>query len=145
MVGTGVLLDFLSVFLAHRHRPPGRVWIVDDRGELLADSARGGQPLKLTDMLPGPFVSRSLPEIPGIYPPVRLGDKWYVDGGVHPAPTEFVRPLGADHVIAVDLAGAVTRGALPSRSPHLLDVLRHSASLMHARLTKHSHAGPAPT
>ena len=30
---------------------------------------------------------------------------------------------------------------MPSRSPHLLVVLRHSASLMHARLTKHSHAG----
>lgn len=52
--------------------------------------------------------ARSLPEIPGIYPPVRLGDRWYVDGGVHPVPIEFVLPLGADYVIAVDLAFPTT-------------------------------------
>ena len=40
MVGTDILLDFLSAALSRQHRPPGRAWIVDDRGVLLADSAR---------------------------------------------------------------------------------------------------------
>ena len=115
MVGTSVLLDFLSVFLAHRHRPPGRVDC--RRPRRAACRQRPWRTAALTDLLPGPLVSRSLPEIPGIYPPIRLGDKWYVDGGVHPVPTEFVRPLGADYVIAVDLAGAVTRGAVAFAQP----------------------------
>jgi PAS domain S-box-containing protein len=39
MVGTDVLLDFLSVFLAERrHYSPGRAWVIDERGDLLADS-----------------------------------------------------------------------------------------------------------
>ena len=103
---TGVLLDFLSVFLAHWHRPPGRVWIVDDRGELLAVK-RPWRTAAFTDLLAGPPCAVPA-EIPGIYPPVRLGDRWYVDGGVHPVPIEFVLPLGADYVIAVDLAFPTT-------------------------------------
>ena len=44
MVGTDILLDFLNAALGRQHRPPGRVWIVDDRGVLLADSARARAP-----------------------------------------------------------------------------------------------------
>ena len=39
MVGTDVLLDFLTVFLAERHQSPGRALVIDERGDLLADSA----------------------------------------------------------------------------------------------------------
>src|SRR4051794_24420562 len=39
MVGTDVLLDFLSVFLAERHHPPGRSWVVDEQGDMLAGSS----------------------------------------------------------------------------------------------------------
>ena len=39
MVGTDVLLDFLSVFMAERHQAPGRALVIDERGDLLADSA----------------------------------------------------------------------------------------------------------
>jgi NTE family protein len=83
--------------------------------------------------------------IPGIYPPVKLDGRWSVDGGVlHPVPAGFVRALGADVVIAVDLAGSGggrQQIAPPRRGPHLLDVLRLSADLMHARITEHSREG----
>jgi len=79
--------------------------------------------------------------IPGIYPPVLIEGRWYADGGLlHPVPTGFVRPLGADRVITVDL-GVQGDGAVPKRPPHLLDVLRESASLMHARISEQSRQG----
>src|SRR4051794_8213734 len=38
MVGTDVLLDFLNVFLTERYQSPGRAWVIDEQGDLLADS-----------------------------------------------------------------------------------------------------------
>lgn len=82
--------------------------------------------------------------IPGVYPPVKLGDRWYVDGGLlHPVPTAPARKLGADVVIGVDLSSQEDddRDKVPAGGPHLFDVLRLSANIMHARLTEHSRAG----
>lgn len=78
--------------------------------------------------------------IPGIYPPVDIEGRWYVDGGVlHPLPTSFAKPLGADVVVAVDLAASNPAESSPRPgSPSLLAVLRQSAELMHARITHHS-------
>ena len=43
--------------------------------------------------------------IPGIYPPVRVGRHWLVDGGVvNPVPVSVAQLLGADLVIGVDLS-----------------------------------------
>jgi len=42
--------------------------------------------------------------LPGIFTPVRLYDKWLVDGGlVNPVPVSLCRAMGADIVIAVNL------------------------------------------
>ncbi len=42
--------------------------------------------------------------IPGLLTPMRLGDRWLVDGGlVNPVPVSLCRALGADTVVAVDL------------------------------------------
>lgn len=42
--------------------------------------------------------------MPGIFSPVRLGDRWLVDGGlVNPVPVSLCRALGADFIIAVRL------------------------------------------
>ncbi len=42
--------------------------------------------------------------LPGMLSPVKLGDKWLVDGGlVNPVPVSLCRALGADIVIAVNL------------------------------------------
>ncbi len=51
--------------------------------------------------------------MPGIFPPVRLGGRWLVDGAlVNPVPVSAARALGARLVIAVNLNGDVLgRGA----------------------------------
>lgn len=44
--------------------------------------------------------------LPGIFVPARIGERWLVDGGlVNPVPVSVCRALGADVVIAVNLAG----------------------------------------
>jgi len=46
--------------------------------------------------------------IPGIFNPVIIGDKYYVDGGVvNPLPADVARRFGADVVIAVDISSSV--------------------------------------
>jgi NTE family protein len=48
--------------------------------------------------------------IPGIFKPVQIGDRMYVDGGVvSPIAVDAARRLGADIVIAVDISGDVDR------------------------------------
>ena len=66
--------------------------------------------------------------IPGVYPPLRMGDRVLVDGGVvNPVPTRVVRALGADIVIGVRLstrppAGVIEEVAVEpaGRTPPLL-------------------------
>ncbi len=42
--------------------------------------------------------------IPGIFAPVRQGDRWLLDGGiVNPVPITLCRAMGADRVLAVDI------------------------------------------
>ncbi|QSX42060.1 patatin-like phospholipase RssA [Shewanella cyperi] len=44
--------------------------------------------------------------MPGILPPVRLGERWLVDGAVvNPVPVSVCRAMDVDVVIAVDLSG----------------------------------------
>lgn len=47
---------------------------------------------------------RASVSVPGVFTPVKRGDRWLVDGGlVDPIPVSAVRNMGADFVIAVDL------------------------------------------
>jgi len=42
--------------------------------------------------------------VPGIFPPVKIGNKYLIDGGVvNPTPFDLVHKMGADIVIGVDL------------------------------------------
>jgi NTE family protein len=51
-------------------------------------------------------VVRASCAIPGLLAPVRLGDRYFIDGAVvNPVPVNICRALGADIVIAVDLYG----------------------------------------
>jgi len=52
--------------------------------------------------------------LPGIFPPVRLGGRWLMDGAlVNPVPVSTARALGARVVIAVNLNGELTgRGSV---------------------------------
>ncbi|EIL97179.1 Patatin [Rhodanobacter thiooxydans] len=50
---------------------------------------------------------RASSSIPGVFEPVEIGGKHYVDGGVvSPIPVDAARQLGADFVIAVDISAA---------------------------------------
>ena len=46
--------------------------------------------------------------LPGLFPPIKHGERWLVDGGlVNPVPVSVCRALGADIVIAVNLNGDI--------------------------------------
>ena len=53
---------------------------------------------------------RASTALPGIFHPVRLGNRFLVDGGlVNPVPIQVCRDLGADFVIAVDITAKPVR------------------------------------
>lgn len=86
--------------------------------------------------------------IPGIYPPVRIGDYVLVDGGVvNPVPISVATSMGADVVIAVtlgrpdaptvpDVEAVEDRGRLPS----LVHTITRSVEIMQARIGTQSTA-----
>jgi NTE family protein len=48
---------------------------------------------------------RASSAVPGVFQPVRIGERLYVDGGlVSPVPVRFAREMGADFVIAVNIS-----------------------------------------
>jgi NTE family protein len=69
--------------------------------------------------------------IPGVFQPVRIGDRTYVDGGVvSPVAVDAARRLGADVVIAVDISGGVA-DAVPETT---LDTIFQSVNVMYAKI-----------
>lgn len=69
--------------------------------------------------------------IPGVFRPVRIGDRLYVDGGVvSPVAVDAAKRLGADVVIAVDVSADVG-GAAPEST---IETIMQSISIMYARL-----------
>jgi NTE family protein len=69
--------------------------------------------------------------IPGVFRPVKIGNKMYVDGGVvSPVAVEAARRLGADIVIAVDISTSVERH-LPE---HTIETILQSLNIMYSRL-----------
>jgi len=69
--------------------------------------------------------------IPGVFQPVRIGDKAYVDGGVvSPVAVEAARRAGADVVIAVDISAGVA-GTLPQG---ILETILQSVDIMYAKI-----------
>lgn len=56
--------------------------------------------------------------LPGILSPVKLDDKWLVDGGLsNPVPVSVCRALGADVIIAVNLNGDLLGRRFASEPP----------------------------
>ncbi len=69
--------------------------------------------------------------IPGIFKPVKIGDKVYVDGGVvSPVAVEAARRLGADVVIAVDISGSSERHP----PGHTIETILQSINIMYSKL-----------
>jgi NTE family protein len=74
---------------------------------------------------------RASSSIPGIFEPVAIGAKHYVDGGVvSPVPVDAARQLGADFVIAVDISSKAS-----GRNPgSLLGTVNQSITIMGQKL-----------
>ncbi|OGH01975.1 MAG: hypothetical protein A2600_04510 [Candidatus Lambdaproteobacteria bacterium RIFOXYD1_FULL_56_27] len=71
---------------------------------LIGTDLKNGQAM---EFLSGPMMEAVMATsaIPGIFPPVKIGGKRYVDGSwLVPVPVELARKMGADLVIAVDVA-----------------------------------------
>ena len=70
--------------------------------------------------------------IPGIFRPVRISNKTYVDGGVvSPVAVEAAKRLGADVVIAVDISSAVDR----IQPEGTIDTILQSINIMYSKLS----------
>ena len=69
--------------------------------------------------------------IPGIFRPVRISDRIYVDGGVvSPVAVDAAKRLGADVVIAVDISSAVDR----TQPEGTIDTILQSINIMYTKL-----------
>ncbi len=70
----------------------------------VATDLHSGQPILFQRGNTGVAV-RASSAVPGVFQPVRIGDRQYVDGGlVSPVPVRFAREMGADFVIAVNIS-----------------------------------------
>jgi NTE family protein len=70
---------------------------------------------------------RASSSVPGVFEPVSIDGQEYVDGGlVSPVPVRFARELGADFVIAVDVASTPMRESQNSA----VDVMLKSYTIM---------------
>jgi NTE family protein len=86
---------------------------------IVATDLDSGQPILFQLGDPGVAV-RASSAVPAVFQPVRIGTREYVDGGlVAPVPVRFVRQMGADLVIAVDIS-ATPDGNATGDAVHML-------------------------
>lgn len=77
---------------------------------------------------------RASSSVPGLFQPVRINGREYVDGGlVSPVPVNVARSLGADVVIAVDISSRPQFGKTASS----IDVLLQTFNIMSHALAQH--------
>lgn len=91
--------------------------------------------------------------LPGIFPPVLVGEHILMDAGMHdPVPLRLVRNMGADILLASELGGQEPPtlesatpwlaenmlAKIPGRSPHMLDLLLRSYDLAMSTIGMHS-------
>jgi NTE family protein len=77
--------------------------------------------------------------VPGVFEPVAVGGRHYVDGGlVSPVPVDAARELGADFVIAVDIS-ARSDGSLPE---DMLGIVARSVVIMGQHLGRRNLRAP---
>jgi NTE family protein len=70
---------------------------------------------------------------PGMFLPVNIRGRWLVDGMLsHPVPTQPLREMGADRVLAVHLKGQWSRNGAPR---HLFDVIGQSFAIAQDRMS----------
>jgi NTE family protein len=76
---------------------------------------------------------RASSAVPGVFQPVEIGKRRYVDGGlVAPVPVRFAREMGADVVIAVNISSQTDKQVALSS----LEVLMQTFSIMGQRINQ---------
>jgi len=72
---------------------------------------------------------------PGMFLPVEIRGRYLVDGMLtHPVPTQPLREMGADRVLAVHLRGTWSKGGAPR---HLFDVIGQSFAIAQDKMSNH--------
>jgi len=72
---------------------------------------------------------------PGMFLPVEIRGRYLVDGMLtHPVPSEPLRDMGAERVLAVQLRGTWSKGGAPR---HLFDVIGQSFAIAQDKMSKH--------
>ncbi|RLC37290.1 patatin family protein [Candidatus Falkowbacteria bacterium] len=72
--------------------------------------------------------------VPGIFPPVKVGKKYLIDGGVvNPTPIDVVKNMGADIIIGVDL---IMRQKLRLVNPGLITTIMQTYEIMRTQAVK---------
>ena len=131
----------------------GKGWIKGEALQQFINKAVGGRPLEklgkpfgavATDLGSGEpilfrvgdtgMAVRASASVPGIFQPVTISGREYVDGGlVSPVPARYARAMGADLVIAVDISdkpqGQKTGG--------VVDVLLQTVNIMGHTISQH--------
>ncbi len=96
----------------------------------VATDLANGQPILFARGNTGQAV-RASSSVPSVFQPVQIGGRQYVDGGlVAPVPVRFVREMGADFIIAVNISTQTDAQAAVSS----LEVLLQTFSIMGQRL-----------
>ena len=99
----------------------------------VATDLQSGQPILFQRGNTGQAV-RASSSVPGVFQPVRIGDRNYVDGGlVAPVPVRYAREMGADFVIAVN----ISTQAEAQQAVSSVEVLLQTFSIMGQRLNYH--------
>ena len=81
---------------------------------------------------------RASSAVPGVFQPVEIGGREYVDGGLtSPVPAQAARSMGADFVIAVDISNVSRRDKLSGT----VDVLLQTFAIMGRAISRHELEG----
>lgn len=93
------LQDFVNRYLDNR-----AIEVLPRRFAAVATNLQTGDPVAFNHGNTGMAV-RASSSIPGVFQPVRVSENEYVDGGLaSPVPVRIARAMGADIVVAVDVA-----------------------------------------
>jgi len=104
---------------------------------VVATDLQSGEPVVFRTGNTGMAV-RASSSVPGLFQPVAISGREYVDGGlVNPVPVGVARSLGADFVIAVDISARPQYGKTQST----LDVLLQTFTIMSRVIARNELAG----
>ncbi|WP_338759203.1 patatin-like phospholipase family protein [Massilia sp. METH4] len=99
----------------------------------VASDLKTGQPILFTRGNTGQAV-RASSAVPGVFQPVTIGNRTYVDGGlVAPVPVRFAKEMGADFIIAVNISTQTEAQAAVSS----MEVIMQTFAIMGQRINQY--------